>query len=361
LKPEFEKSAGDLLANDPPVTLAKVDCTEGGKDVCGRFEVKGYPTLKIFRGGELSSDYNGPREAVGITKYMKAQVGPASREIKTVEEAEKILAKSEVVVFAFGDQPKHGKAANKMRESVAFAHTSSNDVMTKLGYTDAIVLFRPKNLENKFESSAVKYESDDPLDKWITTNYHGLCGVRTTDNVADFKNPLVTAYYAVDYLKNVKGTNYWRNRVMKVATDFSEYNFAVANKDDFQGELSDLGFDYVSGDKPPVIAAKDAAGLKYNDFQDVFGFDCMSGDKPPFTTVEYDVGLKYDNFHDESSNLRVDCVPGDKPTVTTVKDDAGLKYDDFQGNFQYDEKYSGKERVNSEEVVLKLESLVAMS
>merc|ERR1711978_148412 len=86
---------------------------------------------------------------------------------------------------------------------------------------------------------------------------------RTTDNAADFKNPLVTAYYAVDYVKNAKGTNYWRNRVMKVAADFSGLNFAVANKDDFQGELSDLGFEYVAGDKPPVVAAKDASGLKY--------------------------------------------------------------------------------------------------
>merc|ERR1712107_428686 len=59
------------------------------------------------------------------------------------------------------------------------------------------------------------------------------------------------------------GTNYWRNRVMKVAADFSGLNFAVANKDDFQGELSDLGFEYVAGDKPPVVAAKDASVLKY--------------------------------------------------------------------------------------------------
>merc|ERR1719268_601401 len=50
---------------------------------------------------------------------------------------------------------------------------------------------------------------------------------------------------------------------MKVAADFSGLNFAVANKDDFQGELSDLGFEYVAGDKPPVVAAKDASGLKY--------------------------------------------------------------------------------------------------
>ena len=42
--------------------ILKVDCTEAGKDTCGRFGVTGYPTVKIFKGGELSSDYNGPRE-----------------------------------------------------------------------------------------------------------------------------------------------------------------------------------------------------------------------------------------------------------------------------------------------------------
>ncbi len=54
LKPEFDKAASTLLSNDPPVNLVKVDCTEAGKDTCGRFDVRGYPTLKIFRSGELS-------------------------------------------------------------------------------------------------------------------------------------------------------------------------------------------------------------------------------------------------------------------------------------------------------------------
>lgn len=239
LKPEFENAAPGLLANDPPVSLVKVDCTEGGKATCGRFDVKGYPTLKIFRNGELSSDYNGPREAAGITKFMRSQVGPASKEVKTVAEAEAVLAKSEVVVFAFGDQPAHGKAAAKLRESVFFAHTTSEEVMEKLGHKDAIVLFRPKNLHSKFEEAEAVYESSEAVDKWVLANYHGVCGVKTTDNAGDFRNPLVTAYYAVDYVKNVKGTNYWRNRVMKVAAEFAGYNFAVANKDDFQGELSE--------------------------------------------------------------------------------------------------------------------------
>jgi len=304
LKPEFEKSADELLANDPPVSLVKVDCTEGGKDVCGRFEVRGYPTLKIFRNGELSSDYNGPREAAGITKFMKAQVGPASKEIKTVAEAEKFLAKDEVVVFGFGDQPLLAKAAREMRETVAFAHTTSEEVMKKYGYSDDVVLFRPKNLQNKFEASELKYDSAEPVGKWIKANYHGICGVRTTDNAADFKNPLVTAYYTVDYVKNVKGTNYWRNRVMKVAADFTGYNFAVANKDDFQGELSDLGFEYVSGDKP-VIAAKSATGLKYRMAEVEDAKDFMPNLKEFLTQLEagnLEPYLKSEAVPDNSAN-----------------------------------------------------------
>ena len=40
----------------------------------------------------------------------------------------------------------------------------------------------------------------------------GLCELRTTDNADKFKKPLVVAFYDVDYDKNEKGTNYWRNR-----------------------------------------------------------------------------------------------------------------------------------------------------
>lgn len=50
---------------------------------------------------------------------------------------------------------------------------------------------------------------------------NGLVGHRKSDNKEDFKTPLVVAYYAVDYVKNSKGTNYWRNRILKVIFNFS--------------------------------------------------------------------------------------------------------------------------------------------
>ena len=63
--------------------------------------MRGYPTLKIFRGGELSQDYNGPRDASGITKYMKSQVGPASKELASDQDLTNLLTKTkEVVVVA---------------------------------------------------------------------------------------------------------------------------------------------------------------------------------------------------------------------------------------------------------------------
>lgn len=91
---------------------------------------------------------------------------------------------------------------------------------------------------------------------------HGLAGLRTRDTVPDFKNPLVVAYYAVDYQKNAKGTNYWRNRVLKVAKEWEgKINFAISSKDDFQHELNEYGYDYV-GDKP-LILARDGRNQKF--------------------------------------------------------------------------------------------------
>lgn len=268
LKPEYAVAAGILKDDEEPVALAKVDCTEGGKSTCEKFSVSGYPTLKIFRNGEVSQEYNGPRESNGIVKYMRAQVGPSSREIKNVAEYEAFLSKDDVVVIGFFEKEtdlkgEFDKAANKMREEVVFGHTTYEEVLKKAGYKNDIVLFRPKRLQNKFEDSFVVYKGDgDSIKAFIKENYHGLVGIRQKDNMQDFSNPLVVVYYDVDYVKNPKGTNYWRNRVLKVAKEQTELTFAVSDKDDFTNELNEFGIDYAKGDKP-VVAGRDADGNKF--------------------------------------------------------------------------------------------------
>lgn len=271
LKPEWEKAATILKANDPPVMLGKVDCTEGGKDLCSRYSVSGYPTLKIFRGGEMSSDYNGPREAAGIVKYLRSQVGPASKQLKSVADAEAHMAKSEVTVVFFGEDSSdlYGafmKAANKNRETWSFAHSLDSAVNEKYGYSDKVVLFRPKHLHNKFEPALVVFDGetiDKAIEAFVKVNYHGLVGHRTQDTMADFPEPFVVAFYNVDYVKNIKGTNYWRNRVLKIAQNYADdFKFAIADKDDFQQEINEFGVEYAAGDKP-IVCARDSKSQKF--------------------------------------------------------------------------------------------------
>lgn len=54
--------------------LAKVDADQH-KDLAGKYDVSGYPTIKIFKNGKIDGDYDGPREAKGIVKFVKSAVG----------------------------------------------------------------------------------------------------------------------------------------------------------------------------------------------------------------------------------------------------------------------------------------------
>lgn len=105
-----------------------------------------------------------------------------------------------------------------------------------------VLLFRPPRLNSKFEDSVVKYTetvSTSSLRTFIRDNVYvckdafpftisvfpnlyllsfpsrrfGLCPHLTTENKDSLREGnLLTAYYGVDYLRNPKGTNYWRNR-----------------------------------------------------------------------------------------------------------------------------------------------------
>ncbi|XP_068693419.1 protein disulfide-isomerase A3-like [Montipora foliosa] len=271
LAPEYEVAATKLKDNDPPIPLAKVDCTESGKSTCSKYGVSGYPTLKIFRKGEFSQEYSGPRESAGIISYMKKQAEPTSKEVNTVEELNKRFESDTAVIVGFFDkdddlQTEFMAVADQLRESHSFAHTASEEVMAELGHRDEMVIFRPKHLNSKFESNKEVFAgtvTSFGLKKFIEETVHGLVGQMTSENENQFKKPVCVVYYKVDYKLNPKGTNYWRNRVLKVATEFKNkvMKFAIASKSDFGHFLGDVGFKADDDEVNVVIRSDD--GSKY--------------------------------------------------------------------------------------------------
>jgi len=303
LAPEYEKAATALKTNDPPIPLAKVDCP-ANNDLCSKHGVSGYPTLKIFKNGEVSADYNGPRDADGIAKYMRSKAGPTSKPLASVADVDKVIGGFDLVVVGFFTEGSNTlmdeflKAADGLSEEFRFAHTQAAEALDHFGHRDEIVLFRPKRLHSMFEPKLVKFEgaaSSFKIKSFVTDNANGLCGQRTGSNSGSFKTPLVTAFYDVDYVKNVKGTNYWRNRVMKVAKKLGEEglsaNFAIANKNEFSHELDEFGLT-ASGDKP-VVAAKNEKDQKFvmtGDFDmavfETFVRDFLAGNLEPYLKSE---------------------------------------------------------------------------
>ncbi|XP_073013007.1 protein disulfide isomerase-like 1-1 [Typha latifolia] len=131
LAPEYEKAASVLSKHDPPIVLAKVDANEEkNKELATRFEVQGFPTIKILRNqGNSVQEYKGPREADGIVDYLKKQVGPASAEIKTTEDASNLIGDNSIFIVGVfseysGNEFENFMAvAEKLRSDYSFGHT----------------------------------------------------------------------------------------------------------------------------------------------------------------------------------------------------------------------------------------------
>lgn len=131
LTPEFENAASILSTNDPPVVLAKVDANdENNKDLANEYDIKSFPTLKIIKdGGKTIQNYKGPRVAEGIVAYMKKQTGPASIEIKSVEDGTTLIEGDKIVIVGVFPELSGEKfntflaVAEVLRSDYEFAHT----------------------------------------------------------------------------------------------------------------------------------------------------------------------------------------------------------------------------------------------
>jgi len=143
LAPEYAEAAQTLAESNPNVKLAKVDCTVQ-KQACEKYSVQGFPTLKFFvKGNSEPLPYEGGRTAGEIVNWLKKKTGPASVEIHSVEEAQKLGDSNQVAVLFLGAD--HSNFLNVARsfEDVAFGHTNDQAVKDKYGVSgEGVVLLK---------------------------------------------------------------------------------------------------------------------------------------------------------------------------------------------------------------------------
>eukprot|EP01024_Parvocaulis_polyphysoides_P003412 TRINITY_DN1092_c0_g2_i2.p1 TRINITY_DN1092_c0_g2~~TRINITY_DN1092_c0_g2_i2.p1 ORF type:complete len:622 (-),score=134.45 TRINITY_DN1092_c0_g2_i2:643-2298(-) len=104
MEPEYYVASQILRKAETPMKLVKCDATlEENKSLLGRFQVMGYPSVKLFknRSGSSWEDYSGPRHSAGIIKYLQKWPQEAAQKLHTIEDLDKLIHQSPVSVIGY--------------------------------------------------------------------------------------------------------------------------------------------------------------------------------------------------------------------------------------------------------------------
>ncbi|MBN3310407.1 PDIA1 isomerase, partial [Amia calva] len=230
LAPEYAKAAGMLKAEGSEIRLGKVDATEE-TELAQEFGVRGYPTIKFFKGGEKSSpkEYSAGRQADDIVSWLKKRTGPAAATLTEATQAEALVTDNEVAVIGFfkdveSEDAKTFLKAAEAVDDVPFGITSSDELFSKYEVThDSVVLFK------KFDEGRNAFEgevSKDGLVSFVKANQLPL--------VIEFTEQTAPKIFGGEIKSHILLF------VPKAASDFKVKmdNFKKA-AEDFKGKLDD--------------------------------------------------------------------------------------------------------------------------
>jgi protein disulfide-isomerase A1 len=215
LAPKYEAAATQLKDIVP---LVSVDCTVES-ELCKQFEVRGYPTLKVFR-NNVPTDYQGQRETDAIVRFLKKQKQPSITEIdETV--FNQLIETEKVVVVAFMKESDElhsafKDAAEKLRLDFTFALLDAPLLATAHGATQpAIVLFK------KFDDGKNVYtgaNDAEEIEKFVKVNAVPLMDDIGPDNYQSYADSGLPLAYL--FVENDEQRKEYGPIVESVAKDF---------------------------------------------------------------------------------------------------------------------------------------------
>lgn len=109
--------------------------------------------------------------------------------------------------------------AAQQREAFRFGQTTAEDILTKYGHKDEVVLIQSKRYsQSPLEVATLAHKEGDLL-PFIKQNILPLVGEITNDNQAHYHGrdlPLVKIYSDLNWQLNSKGANYLLNKIRRV-------------------------------------------------------------------------------------------------------------------------------------------------
>jgi len=157
--PDYVKIAAILKEKGENVACAKVDAPEE-QDLIEKYDIQGFPTLKLFRKDKKPESYQGFRSVDSLVDWVTRKIGPPAKLLEDPDTAEQIKDAAEVVVVGyFKDQKKNESLTfleiADQHDDYVFATIEKESVASKLGFTEeGVKLFK------KFDEGVAHFDKD---------------------------------------------------------------------------------------------------------------------------------------------------------------------------------------------------------
>jgi protein disulfide-isomerase A1 len=194
LAPDYEIVAS--FFHDSDVKVAKIDASTHSQSA-GTYEVRGFPTLKLFINGQ-AIDYEGDRSSMAMIQWIKKKTGPATKHITSADESTKFFAEPAIRVVSYvapdseNFQVWQNVANGRKLEDFDLAHVTDESLFNGQS-KDSVVIFR-------YEEDPIVYNAQydaDLITAWVLSEAYPLfdeLGPKIWQRSQATKSPLLAIF-----------------------------------------------------------------------------------------------------------------------------------------------------------------------
>lgn len=251
---DFKEAATELKGK---AVFVDLDATVE-KELAAKYEVRGYPTLKLFSNGEVISDYKGGRNKDALIKYINNALLPSSTECADADAVSAFVKENAGKTIIFGAaldklSSNFKKVSMSLRDTmpdnVAFGSVPDASLLSGLSdkkvSADSILLIRED------ETTDVYADEADGLEAWSKVAALPLYAELSRDNASmytELDKPIFILFQ--DPEKKDEAVN---KAIIEIAKEHRELNalaFVWINRVDLKSFSEYVGV----GEKDPAIA-----------------------------------------------------------------------------------------------------------
>ncbi|EFO27224.2 hypothetical protein LOAG_01253 [Loa loa] len=189
LMPIFEEASNRFKDRGNAVAWATVDCDREA-DIAQKYHVSKYPTLKLFRGGELvKKEYRGQRSVDALTVFIEKQLVPGIQNFSSNAELDNQINLRKFNVIAYFDQAagpefeNYRKVASLLRDDCVFWFGTGEVFRPELQKGNRLE-FRPPNSNERVEYTG-GLANLETLKQWIVDKCVPLVREITFENAEE--------------------------------------------------------------------------------------------------------------------------------------------------------------------------------